>query len=198
MTLAPISRPTRWKAFLWSALWSTGLTVFVRWIIEGNNPCFHVVNEEASIRAITIFIWLWLLLFLFFDSNRNRFILFSASFIIAGLLIPNVLRSKIAPGEIAAVQHLRDLQQIVDAYGKQHPNEGYPLSLPKLPPSGYTAKAEKLYKFEYKTSHSSSTGPADGYLIEVTPYWRDCGYIRSFTRAQDGLIHFTMQARPAT
>jgi hypothetical protein len=198
MTFAPISSPARWKAFLWSAFWSAVLTMFVRWTIERNNPCFHVVNDEASIRAITILIWFWLLLFLFFDSNRNRFILFSGSLILAAFLIPTYSGSKIASGEIAAVQHLRDLQQDIDAYGKQHPSEGYPLNLPKLSPSGYATKAEKLYKFEYKTFHSSSGGPADGYVIEVTPYWRDCGYIRSFTRAQDGLIHFTMEARPAT
>src|SRR5229473_3549000 len=192
----PVNRdPIRWKTFVWSVFWSAVLTALVRWMIESNNPCLRVVNGEEWIQAITVLIWFWLLLFLFFNSNRSRFILLACTLALLAFAL-NVDRFPIAAGESAVVRHLKNLAQEIDTYRKQHPNEGYPPNLPKISSFSYAVKAEKLYKIEYKTFHSNPGGPVDGYLIEVTPLWRDCGYIRSFTRTQDGLIHYTLEARP--
>ncbi len=198
MTLAQDRGPVLWKAFLWSAFWSAILTALARWLIDENNPCFQVLNDEAWIRTITGLIWFWLLLFLFFDSNRNRLILLGCSVIFGAVLVPNVLHSRIAAGESAAVGHIRNLAWEVEAYRKQHPEEGYPKNLPTISSSSQAVRAEKLYEIVYKTVHSNPGGPADKFLIQETPRWRPCGFIRSFAVSEDGLIHYVVEMRPAT
>ena len=198
MPFAQNSVPARWKSFIWSVFWSAVLTALARMLIGENNPCFQVVNDEGWIRAITGLIWVWLLLFLFFDSNRNRLILLGCSVILGAVLIPNVLRSKIAAGESAAVGHMKNLAWEVEAYKKQHPEEGYPKNLPTIASSSQAVRAEKLYEIVYKTVHSNPGGPADRFLIQETPRWRQCGYIRSFAISEDGVLHYTVEMRSAT
>jgi len=171
--------------------------VSIRWIVNSNNPCFEVVNNEELIRTIMVSIWIWLLLFLFFASNRSRLILLVFSLIILAFAL-NVDRSPLAAGESAAVGHMKNLAWEVEAYRKQHPEEGYPKTLPTITSLSQAVKAEKLYEIGYKTFHSNPDGPADGYLIQITPIWRQCGYVRSFLVNQGGMIHFTLDPRPAT
>jgi hypothetical protein len=76
--------------------------------------------------------------------------------------------------------------------------EGFPASLPLISKGDDTESTEKLYKIDYSTLRSNSTGPADRFVIQANPLWRDCGFVRSFAVTDDGKIHFTVDPRPAT
>ena len=197
MAQTPIRYLSTLKALFWAALWSTVLTTFIILAIEANNQCFLIVNGATWVWMIAILIWFWLLLFLFFDSNRSRLILMGCSVLVL-LLLPNVDRLPVIAGEVTAVKHLRGLAQAIESYRKEHPLEGYPPNLPKISSSNYAAEPEKLYKIDFITSRSRPGGPTDGFLIQATPVWRECGYVRSFAVTDDGQIHFTIEMRPAT
>lgn len=184
------------KALFWAALWSTVLTTIIVFAIEANNRCFLIVNGASWVWMIATLIWFWLLLFLFFDSNRSRLILMGC-YVLVLLAMPNVDRFPVGAGEATVVMHLRALALAIESYRKEHSLEGYPPNLPKISSSNYAAEPEKLYKIDFTTSQSKPGGPTDGFLIQATPVWRDCGYVRSFAVADDGRIHFTMEMRPA-
>jgi len=76
--------------------------------------------------------------------------------------------------------------------------EGFPASLPPISKGDDTVSTVKLYKLDYTTSRSNSSGPVDRFVIQVNPLWRDCGFVRSFAVTDDGEIHFTVDPRPAT
>lgn len=185
------------KALCWAALWSTVLTTFIIFAIEANNRCFLIVNGASWIWMIALAIWLWLLFFLLFSSNRSRLILIGCSALIY-LALPNVDRSPVAVGEVSAVGHLRELANTVKAYQADHPLEGFPSNLPMVPTSKNAARLAGLYKFQFTTSRSKPGGPVDGFLLQATPVWRECGFVRSFAVTDDNQVHFTTEARPAT
>jgi len=77
-----------------------------------------------------------------------------------------------------------------------HPNEGYPSTLPSFASGNYSLP--QYFQFRYLTSRSKPGGPVDGFLIQVTPVWRQCGFIRSFTATNNGQIYYTLEERAAT
>ncbi|SRR6266404_2544791 len=184
------------KAVLWAIMWSTVLTTFMVFAIQANNRCFLIVNGASWMWTISGLMWFWLLLFLLF-GNRGRLILLGFTL----LFLPafwTVHRSPISVGEVRAVMHLRKLSQAVDSYRREHPMEGFPASLPPISKGDDTVSTVKLYKLDYTTSRSNSSGPVDRFVIQVNPLWRDCGFVRSFAVTDDGEIHFTVDPRPAT
>lgn len=188
---------TSLKSIAWSALWGAALTAFIVFSIEANNRCFVIVNGKGFLWAITISIWLWLTLFLFLDSIRGRLVLLAFTVLIF-LALPNVDRFPLAVAETNAVRYLRQLGQALESYRTEHPNEGYPLNLPIISTFQHKPEVEKLYKLDFITTRSRPDGPVDGFLLQATPLWRDCGFVRSFAAAENGLIYFTLQAKPAS
>lgn len=186
----------RLKAVLWAGLWSTALTTIVALAIEANNRCFLIVNGAAWMWTICGLMWFWLMPFVLFRS-QGRLILVGVT-VFAFYAAPNVDRFPTSAGEARAVGHLRRLSQTVDAYRRDHPVEGFPTSLPTISNGEDTESTNKLYKIDYATSRSNSGGAVDGYLIQATPVWRECGFVRSFAIGEGGETYYTIEARPAT
>jgi hypothetical protein len=184
------------KSVLWAGLWSTVLTTFIAFAIEANNRCFLIVNGAGWMWTISGLIWFWLWLFVLF-GNRGRSILVGVT-VFAFLAAPNVDRFPTAAGEARAVGHLRSLAQAVDAYRNDHATEGFPAGLPTISKGEDTESTHNLYKIDYTTSRSNSSGPIDGFLIQATPMWRECGFVRSFAIGDDRETHYTIEPRPAT
>jgi hypothetical protein len=170
------------------------LTTFFVFAIEANNRCFLIVNGASWAWMVAIAIWLWLFFFLFFNSNRSRLILIGCSALIY-LALPNVDRFPVSVGEASAVGHLRELAHAVKSYQADHPLEGFPSNLPIVPTSKDAAKLTGLHKTQFTTSRSTVGGPVDRFLLQATPVWRECGYIRSFAVTDDNQVHFTIEAR---
>jgi hypothetical protein len=182
------------KALCWAALWSAVLTTFIVFAIQSNNRCFLIVNGASWIWMLAIAIWLWFFFFLFFNSNRSRLILIGSSALIC-LAMPNVDRSPVAVGEASVVGRLRELAHAVKVYQADHPLEGFPSNLPMVPPSKDAAKVVTRYEIQFTTSRSKPGGPVDGFVLQATPLWRECGYVRSFAVTDDNQIHFTIGDR---
>lgn len=186
----------RLKAVLWASLWSTVLTTFIALAIEANNRCFLIVNGAAWMWTICGLMWSWLMLFVLF-GNKGRLILVGVT-LLGFYAAPNVDRFPTSAGEARAVGHLRRLSQMVYAYRRDHPAEGFPTSLPTISKDQDTESTNELYKIDYAASRTNSGGAVDGYLIQATPVWRECGFVRSFAVGEDGETHYTIEARPAT
>jgi hypothetical protein len=105
-----------------------------------------------------------------------------------------------AAREASAIGYLRQLDQSLESYRKEHPQQGYPEILPKVSLAGRSVNPREIYEFHYIIWRSRPDGPFDGFLVQATPLWeaRGCGYERSFTAADDGQIHFAYECRPAT
>jgi hypothetical protein len=114
------------------------------------------------------------------------------------LAYPHVDRFPVAVGEATAVMELHRLTQIVESYRRKHLTEGFPATLPNISRSDDTESTARFYKIGYTISRSDANGRADRFLIQATPVWRECGFVRSFASTDDGEIHFTVEARPAT
>jgi hypothetical protein len=138
-----------------------------------------------------------LLLLFLLVGNRARLILLGFTLLVL-LASGHVDRFPAAAGEARALVHLRRLSQAVESYRLEHPMEGSPASLPPISRGDDTESTEKLYKVDYTTSRSSSSGPVDGFVIQVNPLWRECGLVRSFAVIDDGEIRFTLDPRPVT
>jgi hypothetical protein len=164
--------------------------------IEANNRCFLIVNGAGWMWTISGLMWFWLLLFLLF-GNSGRLILlgFTLLFLLA---FGTVHRSPISVGEVRAVMDLHRLSRAVESYRREHPMQGFPASLPSISKGDDTESTEKLFKVDYTTSRSNSSGPIDRFVIQASPLWRECGFVRSFAATDDGEIHFTIEPRPAT
>ena len=163
---------------------------------QANNRCFLIVNGAGWMWTISALIWLWLLLFLL-SGNRGRLILTGLS-VLAVFASPNVDRAPTAVGEARAVMQLRRLTETVESYGREHPTEGFPATLPNISEGEDTESTARFYKIGYTISRSNAKGPIDRFLIQATPVWPECGFVRSFTASEDGEIHFTVEPRPAT
>lgn len=190
MSTTPNSHFPPLRSWLWAAVWSTafaGLFLAAR----NTDPCFDVINSREYIWTTTVLAWIWLYLFFLFD-NRGRLILLGCSVLIL-LLMPHVIRIPAAAAESRAVGELRSMAQAVETYRNEHPQQGYPAVLPKTP----SDFLEKLYEIEYQPSRTKADGPADIFLIQLTPIWSEC-LVRSFAAAEDGRIHYVINQRPAT
>jgi hypothetical protein len=178
------------RSWLWAAVWSTVFAGFFL-VVRKTDTCFDVINSREYIWTITGLTWVWLYLFFLF-GNRGRLILLSCSILVL-LAMPSVDRFPAAAVEARAVGELRSMAQAVETYKKEHPQQGYPAALLKMP----SDSLKKLYEIEYQTSRTKADGPVDVFLIQVTPIWSEC-VVRSFAAGDDGQIHYVISRRPAT
>ncbi|OLC95028.1 MAG: hypothetical protein AUH86_12870 [Acidobacteria bacterium 13_1_40CM_4_58_4] len=100
-------------------------------VVRKTDTCFDVVNSREYIWTITGLTWVWLYLFFLF-GNRGRLILLGCSILVL-LAMPSVDRFPAAAVEARAVGELRSMAQAVETYKKEHPQQGYPVALPKMP-----------------------------------------------------------------
>ena len=188
------------EAPLWAALWSTILTIFIYLSIYNSGGCFFIVNDPISIGMVVGLTWVWLFLFLCF-RNRGRLILTACSAFLLLLFFTlgpsDIISGNRAREEASVVGRLHQLAQSIESYRKEHSQEGYPQTL-KIPLAGHPVNLGQVYEFHYITWRSKLNGPVDGFLIQATPKWPECGYPRSFAAAEDGHIHFASECRPAT
>jgi hypothetical protein len=178
---------------LWAATWGILFTyVFVRTL--HSDRCFHILSGRRFEWTVVAFAAVWFVVF-FITSNRGRVVLVLCS--LSGyLVLPPVTRAPFASAEANLITTLGQLSQSVETYRREHQNEGYPSTLPGLPSGNYSL--QQSFQFRYLTSRSKPDGPIDGFLIQVTPVWRQCGFIRSFTATDNDQIFFTLEDRPAT
>lgn len=190
MSTTPNSHFPPLRSWLWAAVWSmifAGLFLSVR----QTDPCFDVINGREYIWTTTGLAWIWLYMFFLFD-NRARLILLGCSILVL-LAISHIERIPTAVVEAGAVVELRSMAQAAETYKREHPQQGYPTTLPKAP----SDSLEKLYEIEYQTSRTKADGPVDVFLIQITPIWSQC-LVRSFATSEDGRIHYVINRRPAT
>ena len=154
MSTTPNSHFPPIRSWLWAAVWSTvfaGLFLAVR----KTDPCFDVIDGRDYIWTTTGLAWIWLYLFFLF-GNRARLILLGCSILVL-LAISHIERTPTAVLEAGAVVELRSMAQAVETYKREHPQQGYPTTLPKTP----SDSLEKLYEIEYQTSRTKADGPVD-------------------------------------
>lgn len=133
------------RAWLWAALWSTvfaGLFLAV----HKTDTCFDVINGREYIWTTTGLTWIWLYLFFLF-GNRARLILLGCSILVL-LAISHIERIPTAVVEAGAVVELRSMAQAVETYKREHPQQGYPTTLPRhlLTPSGNCTKLNTRHR----------------------------------------------------
>ncbi len=173
-------------------MWSSVFTLFFLGILNSQR-CFGILHGPIIFWTNGSLVWIWLLFF-FRLGNRGRLVLLVCSALLVLIGRPNITSIPAAAVEGAALRELRSLTATVEAFRKEHPQLGYPENLPQVP----SKDVSKRYRIEYRTLRSKAEGPNDQFLIEVTPIWRECGFIRSFTAAEDGKIYFTVRDRAAT
>jgi len=96
--------------------------------------------------------------------------------------------------EAAAVGALRQFQSALSTYQAEHPQQGYPESLPTIKQMAY---AQKYYMYEYVPTRDAD-GKIAGYSIQATQRRRDCDFYLSFTITQDGKVFYTYEPRAAS
>jgi hypothetical protein len=96
--------------------------------------------------------------------------------------------------EAAAVGALRQFQSALNTYYAEHPQQGYPESLPTIKQSPY---AQKYYMYKYVPTRDAN-GMIAGYSIQATQRRRDCDFYLSFTITQDGKVFYTYEPRAAS
>ncbi len=148
-----------------------------------------------GIRALYIMFFPWLCLLLFIGTRlRGRLILIGLTLFVwwfwAGLE-----RNPAAANESTAVGRLRQLKSSLEEARTTTPKHGYPERTPRIQ-SDYPI--QKFYRFVYIPERAAD-GSVGSYVIQATPIRPECGCgIRSFTLAEDGQIHYTVERRPAT
>ncbi len=125
--------------------------------------------------------------------------------IIAGIAIPNLMKSKIQANEAAAVETLRTLDTSTVMYSTTY--GGYPQGLADMGPSsgGTTSSAaadlidvvlatgvKGGYKYLYAVTASDSAGHVLGYTITALPVSPGVTGQRSFFTDQSGTIRSTL------
>jgi prepilin-type N-terminal cleavage/methylation domain-containing protein len=139
--------------------------------------------------------------------------------VVAGIAVPNLLRSKMSANEASAVASLRSIHNAEATYVTSYPNEGYASSLANLggssavcsAPAGATSSAACLLdqtltnsgavaKSGYLNTYATTTGSNGlnvGYTINADPVSRGGTGQRSFFMDESGVIRFDRSA-PAT
>lgn len=95
-------------------------------------------------------------------------------------------------------REVRTAQVLLEAYKREHPQEGFPSQIPSIYASAADFGLEKSFKFEYQLIRGAKDGPAVDYILRVAPVRRGCGFHLNLLTSQDGVIHITHEDRPAT
>jgi prepilin-type N-terminal cleavage/methylation domain-containing protein len=145
--------------------------------------------------------------------------------LIAAIVFPNLLRSRVAAGEAAAVSSVREINKAEVGYQTTYPTIGFASTLAALgkksPESScHTRNLEHACLLDPQISNATSPDRArNGYWFSVTPTGKDAsgvvaGYVvgsaaaqfnksgvRDFCSSEDGVLHFRVpqqQSVPVT
>lgn len=131
--------------------------------------------------------------------------------IIAAIAIPNLLKSKMAANEAAAVESTRTLDTGETMYAATCPNIGYSASLVELNQGNLCASGKNIidnilggsdpafksgYKFTY--APTAAGGLNTTYALTVVPVVVGVTGQRGFYSDQTNLIHYTPDGTPPT
>lgn len=176
------------RVLVWAALFTAVLFTPLDWSGCG----FFRHGAVEFLYFFYVFSW-----FVVFFALRLRWrlllLIVTAPLVFSYLGLHGVAEENAAP-EAAAVGALRQFQSGLDAYRSEHPQEGYPVSLPVVTLSPYAAK---FYVFKYVPARDAG-GRIVSYLVQATPRRRDCYLYLSFTIVDDGKIFYTFEPRAAT
>jgi type IV pilus assembly protein PilA len=143
--------------------------------------------------------------------------------LLAAIVLPNLLRSRVAADESAAIDSIRQINRAETAYQAAYPSLGFSGDLTSLGPGGvecHTRSPEHACLLDSKLASASSPGHSrGGYWFLVTPGSKDpngvlSGYlvgsaaavynqsgVRDFCSTEDGVVHFRVphqQSSPVT
>jgi hypothetical protein len=190
------ARPRATGNPLWSKRWGVAAAlsvgICVLWFVYVNwDGCWLYLRGVRGL-VVLVLPCLWLLL-LFGFRMKGRVVLLTLTLL--GLIIwPPTEVVHVAAAEVSAVGRLRELRSALESHKAKDRESGYPDTLPTV---GSAYPLQRLYRFEYAPSFSS-TGTIVAYLIKATPARRSCGCTTSFTIADDGRLYYTRQERGAT
>lgn len=131
--------------------------------------------------------------------------------VMGAIAIPNLMRSRIAPGEASHVGSLRQYVSGCISYSNMHPELGYPANLSLLgpggdglldemlaPPGGVTTASKSGYSFTYTPGKPDESRRVNTFTISARPLkYRGTGQRNLFVD-ESGVIRFTVEDRPAT
>lgn len=142
--------------------------------------------------------------------------------LIAAIVFPNLLRSRVAAGEAAAVSSVREINKAEIGYQTTYPAIGFASVLSSLGPGNpeypcHTHTAEHACLLGPKLSNATSADRSrNGYWFLVTPTDKDAngvvtGYVagsaaaqfnqsgvRDFCSSEDGVLHFRVPHRQSS
>jgi type IV pilus assembly protein PilA len=145
--------------------------------------------------------------------------------LIAAIVFPNLLRSRVAAGEAAAISSIREINKAEVGYQTSYPTIGFASTLAELGAgsskySCHTGTPEHACLLDPKLSDATSPDRSrNGYWFLVTPTDKDAsgiktGYVvgsaavqfnqsgvRDFCSSEDGVLHFRVphqQSSPVT
>ena len=181
------------KAVAWASIWAALFTFILMRALESDR-CFEITSGKLLVRTVATLACAWFFLFFILTNLwRMAFVAISILFVLAQ---PRVIRFQATPAEAAVIATVQGLSHDIEMYRSQHPKEGYPRDLPAFPSGNYSIG--QYFMFQYSTSRTQLDGPIDGFAIQVTPVWRQCGFHRSFTAVNGGRIYYTLDDRVAT
>jgi len=191
MTTPHERREAKLHGLAWAILWSV---LFTALLFQARAQDFCYVRLSTSLELWTTWSLAGLLLLVFFAlGNRGRLFLAACGFL-AWILFPHVTSLRGAAVEAQAVAEMRAISGELRIEHEKHPSVGFPTRLPRMP----AERIERLYRISYQAASSVPGGPADLFLLQFVPVYRECGCVRSFAATQDGVIHFAIEDRPAT
>ncbi len=146
-------------------------------------------------------------------------IVIAAAILLAAIAYPNLLRSRIAANESAALESLRQIRRAQTVYASSYPTSGFAGSLRALASGNQIGNgpairaAQRACLLDNRIAEASSpTSPKDGYWFSITPSTHDSngivsGYVvtatpsafnktgvREFCSLEDGIVHFRISA----
>jgi type IV pilus assembly protein PilA len=131
--------------------------------------------------------------------------------IIAAIVIPNLLRARMAANEASAVGSLRTYNTAMITYAVQCPNQGYPTSLTFLGPGatgadkctranlvdslmGTEMPVKNGYRFFYAAESYDASGHVMRYALAADPVAPGTTGMRHFFTDESGVIRFSRRS----
>jgi hypothetical protein len=179
---------TRSKRLLRAAILSAGIVALVAMYLSWrSNFCrLYLLGPVGASLGPT---FLWIYLFAFFALRfRGRVVMITCTALVY-FTRPNIDSiSPVVMAQVEAVGALRGRTADLRASKNQHPELGYPRSIPEVSTRHH---AEKFYRFKYVPIEPASDGQFRSYLLTATPTRRACGCAMSLATSDDGVLHVT-------
>ena len=124
--------------------------------------------------------------------------------LLAAIILPGLLRSRMAAREASTVSSLRRINDCLAAYGETHPDEGLPGSLREMGPENIGCLDTRLvqgeregYRFTYAPGAPGPEGQVSRYIVSARPTSYGRSGQRSFYSDESGGIRYTTEDRAA-